>query len=72
MPRSFDEQHTMVQHAIDSARDASMLPGAEERHDATRAAMHNQQVQALTLIALELRALRIAVESVAGAPKYRS
>jgi hypothetical protein len=71
MPRTLDEQHTMVQHAIDSARDASMLPDYVERRDATRAAMHNQQVQALTMIALELRALRVAVESVTGSPRYR-
>jgi precorrin-6B methylase 2 len=36
-----------------------MLPDDVERRDATRVAMHNQEVQALTLIALELRELRI-------------
>lgn len=71
MPRSLDEQHTMVQHAIDTTREASELTGtAEQRHDASRAAVRNQEVQSLTLIALELRELRMALERLPDAIRH--
>lgn len=58
MPRTIEEQHTMVQYAIDCVREASELPSSK-RFNETAAEMRNQEVQALTLIALELRELRI-------------
>lgn len=71
MPRSSDEQHEMLQYALDSVREAAQMSGDPmERHEATLAAVRQQEVEALTLIALELRALRIAVEKMTGTPRY--
>lgn len=65
MPRTSDEQHGMLQHAIKAVLKASEpdpYAAEQQRHAATRAAVRNQEVQALTLIALELRALRLLMD----------
>lgn len=52
--RTAEQQHTMLLHAMDVAGDAA----AAHDNEATIACIRNQEVQALTLIALELRELR--------------
>ena len=51
--RTVEQQHEMLQHAIDAVRD-----GAANGKLVIEAEMRNQETQALTLIALELRELR--------------
>jgi len=51
--RTAEQQHSMLQAGIDETQ--KQVPNG---HDAVEAALRNQEVQALTLIALELRELR--------------
>ena len=66
--RTVEQQHLMVQEAIEATREQA------GRHDSAgvSAAVRNQEVQALTLIALELRELRRSRESLnrrVGSPR---